>query len=298
MFKRSTGVAAAGFLAATMWSMPPAGAVPTGTYAEGERMRIAAQPADTDIAIKVETGPDSAGDPPFVRVTGNVDLDSSDCGPPSGSPPVVTCDGWPARVELVGGQGWARLTAIAVSNQLEVRLVSGAVGGRLESNADNARFTGRDGSEAVVYTAETSGRLAIDLAGGNDLVTIEGPGGVELRNIRLTGPAVVRLGRGGDAFRPYSDAPTPLVVLGGRGLDRLRGGVGDVLKGGPGNDVMIGGRKIVGGDSYDTIRARRDTELVLARDGLADYVKCTVRRTVVIADPFDDISGPCRVVSG
>lgn len=78
--------------------------------------------------------------------------------------------------------------------------------------------------------------------------------------------------------------------FGGKGNDRLHGGPGhDQVFGGTGRDTLIGGANI------DLLNAGAGNDLVLARDGVADRLRCGGGRDIAVIDPGDRIAGCERV---
>jgi Tol biopolymer transport system component len=81
------------------------------------------------------------------------------------------------------------------------------------------------------------------------------------------------------------------LLVGGPGRDRLRGGRGtDRLLGGQGDDFLDGGRYL------DRLDGGEGSDVVLARDGLPDRVRCGPGRDRVVADRRDLVDRDCEVV--
>jgi len=93
----------------------------------------------------------------------------------------------------------------------------------------------------------------------------------------------------------YSDA-----LNGGRGNDTLKGlGGSDKLAGGPGNDRLLGGSgndRLDGGAGRDVIDGGPGRDTTLARDGVADTIRCGAGRDTVFADRRDKVARDCERV--
>jgi hypothetical protein len=138
------------------------------------------------------------------------------------------------------------------------------------------------------------------------------------RGARLfAGPRLVLGTKGADAVKTRRRRA---VIFGGPGADRLtvarRGGVahgglgGDRLKvkavngvatGGPGRDRLkataSGRTLLVGGQGADTLIGARVRTFINAVDGAnRDRVICRSSANLVLADPGDDVRGPCGIV--
>ena len=138
------------------------------------------------------------------------------------------------------------------------------------------------------------------------------------RGARLfAGPRLVLGTKGADAVKTRRRRA---VIFGGPGADRLtvarRGGVahgglgGDRLKvkavngvatGGPGRDRLkataSGRTLLVGGQGADTLIGARVRTFINAVDGAnRDRVICRGSANLVLADPGDDVRGPCGIV--
>ena len=95
-------------------------------------------------------------------------------------------------------------------------------------------------------------------------------------------------------------------LRGGAGDDLLVGGYrADVLAGGPGNDRLLGGHsadELFGGPGSDRIRGQEGQDVVHAADGQRDVVSCgtnapgTPERDEVFADRFDRVADDCETV--
>lgn len=102
---------------------------------------------------------------------------------------------------------------------------------------------------------------------GNDVLlgtVLSGGGGNDVLRTDSVRGSFMRGGRGNDR------------LLGGREMDFLEGGRGDdVLRGSRGTDWLWGQRgddRLVGGRGRDRLRGGKDADLLLARDGRADVV--------------------------
>ena len=138
------------------------------------------------------------------------------------------------------------------------------------------------------------------------------------RGARLfAGPRLVLGTKGADAVKTRRRRA---VIFGGPGADRLtvarRGGVahgglgGDQLEvmavngvatGGPGRDWLTatasGRTLLVGGQGADTLIGARGRTFINAVDGAnRDRVICRSSANLVLADPGDDVRGPCGIV--
>ena len=99
---------------------------------------------------------------------------------------------------------------------------------------------------------------------------------------------VIRGNRGNDA------------IDGGAGSDRIRGGLGDDrLAGGDGPDKILGGPGadgINGQAGHDRIKAGRGADLIIANDGVRDWISCGPGKDRVKADRRDRVSRDCERV--
>jgi RTX calcium-binding nonapeptide repeat (4 copies) len=152
---------------------------------------------------------------------------------------------------------------------------------------------GSAGHNRIVGGPESNTTLGL---GGNDVIL--GQAG----NDRLFG------GAGNDRL---SGGTGNDLLSGGTGNDVLRGGPGnDTMQGGPGNDTLIGGPgrdTLDGGPGANTLidasgptlvrtgtNTGRDRDYADVSDGRGDdTVICGTRRTLVVADPGDRVTGPC-----
>jgi Tol biopolymer transport system component len=89
-------------------------------------------------------------------------------------------------------------------------------------------------------------------------------------------------------------------VEGGDGNDRIDGGsYPDHVDGGPGDDVVIGGGGLdvlTGGPGRDVLVGDWAKDLVYARDGERDSVRCGDQIDIVYADVVDSVARDCDVV--
>ena len=86
------------------------------------------------------------------------------------------------------------------------------------------------------------------------------------------------------------------LVVGNRLDNRIELEVGGRAHGGRGDDVLVGGTRLIGGRGHDQLLGDAGTRLVLARDGVRDVVRCVSSRTVVHADRLDLVADSCRHV--
>lgn len=148
------------------------------------------------------------------------------------------------------------------------------------------------------------------MTGGRESSALRGRGGNDTL-LGGAGPDGLFGGSGADTL--YGDSGEDLmhggtgrdVLYGGSGPDELFGGAGkDYLYGGPGPDLLIGGPgsdRIVDRAGRTTVRTGSQTgpgrDYVNVRDGRGDdIVRCTTRRTVVVADAGDRLRGRCGKV--
>ena len=111
--------------------------------------------------------------------------------------------------------------------------------------------------------------------------------------------------RGGPESNTFRGLGGHDIIRGGGGDDTLLGGGGnDLIKGGPGDDMINGGP---GSDRIDDVsgptvvqtgaNAGAGVDRVDVADGRGDdMVSCGTPRTAVIADPGDEVEGPCGQV--
>jgi Ca2+-binding RTX toxin-like protein len=89
-------------------------------------------------------------------------------------------------------------------------------------------------------------------------------------------------------------------IDGGAGSDRIRGGLGDDrLAGGDGPDRILGGPGadgINGQAGHDRIKAGRGADLIIANDGVRDWISCGPGQDRVKADRRDRVSRDCERV--
>jgi len=127
----------------------------------------------------------------------------------------------------------------------------------------------------------------------------------------LTGTplADVLLGEGGnDTLVSVASFFVGDTLRGGTGNDLLVGSsVSDTLEGGPGNDVLRGGSGpdlLLGGSERDVLQGQGGRDLVGARDGTRDVVSCGTNRgkttgaesDIAYIDRFDAVSRDCEWV--
>jgi hypothetical protein len=95
--------------------------------------------------------------------------------------------------------------------------------------------------------------------------------------------------------------PMAATVLGGPGADRLGSGdASDEMDGGEGNDSVSagGGNDVVsGGLGTDELEGGPGSDRLVARDGLADVVRCGDGSDEVDADTLDTVAADCERVS-
>jgi hypothetical protein len=95
------------------------------------------------------------------------------------------------------------------------------------------------------------------------------------------------------------------ILIGGNGADRLSGGTGDDnIIGGPGRDTLRGGpgsdtlQDTQGATTVFTGGAEHGLDTAYVRDGHGDdIVHCTTRKSAVVADRGDRVTGPCASVT-
>lgn len=107
-------------------------------------------------------------------------------------------------------------------------------------------------------------------------------------------------GLGSDELKSRGQKST---LIGGFGADRLFvAGNRSVADAGIGNDVITAKKAriralLVGGEGRDILRGSRGASVLDAQDGSGhDRIVCRSDRTLVLADPGDTVSGPCRKV--
>ena len=137
---------------------------------------------------------------------------------------------------------------------------------------------------------------------------VDGGPGVDmvvLANPERSGPVRVTLdGKADDGERGEHDnygadvenvlvELVPAVVVGNRLDNRIELRVRGTARGGRGDDVLVGGARLVGGRGHDVLRGGRSTHLIVAVDGTRDVVRCRTGDTVVRVDPVDDVSDTC-----
>lgn len=164
-------------------------------------------------------------------------------------------------VNLTGTSYTYGITSSSDEGGLQVSL--GSPCGGIQLVKDSATFTttvtytGDENGQSILITgldnaATWGGGFSVDLAGGTDVLTLQGglgndtlsytkvtivpsglPGGTQLETLVLDG-------QGGDDI--LLGGPGAETLLGGSGSDSLSGGNGnDFLEGGPGSDTMDGG---------------------------------------------------------
>jgi hypothetical protein len=74
------------------------------------------------------------------------------------------------------------------------------------------------------------------------------------------------------------------VVVGSAADNRIVLKAKGVALGGRGDDVLVGGTRLVGGQGRDVLTGSHDTLRIVADDGRRDHVRCHVRRTVAYVD--------------
>jgi hypothetical protein len=85
-------------------------------------------------------------------------------------------------------------------------------------------------------------------------------------------------------------------VVGSAADNHIELTAGGTARGGPGDDVLVGGTRLVGGSGFDVLLAGTDTAVVLADDGARDVIRCS-GDTVVHADSVDTVTGSCQEVT-
>lgn len=181
-----------------------------------------------------------------------------------------------------------------------VTVTGGAGNDIIEGGGGNDDLSGGTGSDTLKGGAGSdvlridSADTLIDGGDGNDLIIVEGTGGVRLdlgaSHIEMamggggddafstsgSGAVTINAGLGNDTLTGGTGADTLLggdgndIADGGAGTDHLDGGAGtDWLKGGAGNDLLIGGAgrdTLVGGSGDDVLVVDADDALA-ALDG-------------------------------
>lgn len=181
-----------------------------------------------------------------------------------------------------------------------------AFGGNPAPSPDGTRIAFAGGGACRdrygIYVIRANGKQATRLTNGCRIV---GTAGRDV--IRGTGLADVILGLGGDdrlvAMDPGYVGDT---LRGGEGDDRLVGAYReDILQGGRGSDRLLGGPSgdaLYGGSGRDRIDGQFGRDLVFARDGWRDTIVCgtnrggTPERDEVWADRLDQVGRDCEAV--
>jgi hypothetical protein len=88
----------------------------------------------------------------------------------------------------------------------------------------------------------------------------------------------------------------PATVIGSVADNHIELTAGGTAHGGPGDDVLVGGTRLVGGTGFDVLLAGADTAVVRADDGARDVIRCS-GDTVVHADSVDTVTGSCHEVT-
>ena len=119
-----------------------------------------------------------------------------------------------------------------------------------------------------------NGNLAIGSGLGNDTITLS-PGsvivvinGVPVCEHEVTGNVTVYGGAGDDTITVNPAITVPVIIYGGAGNDKLKGGSGpDILLGEDGNDTIVGGAGrdiLVGGDGKDAIQGKAEDDILIS----------------------------------
>jgi hypothetical protein len=184
----------------------------------------------------------------------------------------------PDTVACVAPPAGAYPTVVNVDAQDSV---SGPCGSVARFSARSAVVRGTSGNDTV-YGARGPSRV-LGLAGDDGIGSGDGdrayggPG-----NDSMSGSGVMFGGDGNDRLDAIQSS-----------TDRTR------LYGGDGDDFLTGSNaanRIVGGSGQDRISGRRGNDLIDARDGLRDHVRCGTGTDVVSADKRDDVFRDCERV--
>jgi hypothetical protein len=135
---------------------------------------------------------------------------------------------------------------------------------------------------------------------GRDTVVLDRPGRRKALQISLDDRA--NDGEPGERDDYGSDVEdvlvrgVPATVVGSAADNHLELLAGGTARGGAGDDVLVGGTRLVGGSGFDVLLPGADTAVVRADDGARDVIRCS-GDTVVHADSMDTVIGSCQVVS-
>jgi hypothetical protein len=154
-----------------------------------------------------------------------------------------------------------------------------------------------------IYVAEGDGTGVRRITNDCRIVGTDGPD-----RLAGTGLADVLLGlRGNDRLEAEDPGYMGDTLKGGEGDDLLIGDFQrDTLEGGPGADVLRGGPSgdlLAGGPDRDVIYGQGGLDVIEARDGSRDRLSCGTNRDntrperdTVYADRFDRVSRDCEVI--
>lgn len=116
-----------------------------------------------------------------------------------------------------------------------------------------------------------------------------------------TGITRVRIDLGDREDTATINAGLPTIVLGGAGADQVTtGDVVDSIDGGDGNDRLSSGAgndAVTAGLGVDDVDAGPGDDNVVARDGLADSIRCGDGNDRVDADELDVVAPDCEAVT-
>jgi hypothetical protein len=200
------------------------------------------------------------------------------CEATSGTPVLLNLNGGDDIVRAATGCGQTSPSGI---NRLHpiFEAVGGGGDDTIRGGALNDRLDGDDGDD------ELHGGAGNDtLSGGGDSDILDGGAGTD--TVTYAGPTAVKVtldGAANDGAPGEADKVESVEsVVGSSAGDELTGSAGaETLAGGGGAD------EIVGGDGADTLRGEAGNDLIDARDGVADSVKCGSGSDEVIADLLD-----------
>jgi Ca2+-binding RTX toxin-like protein len=171
-------------------------------------------------------------------------------------------------------------------------------------------LNGGDGNDII--TDNATGATAIDGGPGNDILTVAGielnpallpflfgPTGLNIALLPLLGATAAKTVNGGDGNDTLTATgfATNFTFDGGAGDDMINGpqiGFINSLKGGDGNDTIVGGFGLdilEGGAGFDVLFGLGGGDFYIALDGGPDFV-LNQRGEFVFADPFDIKSAP------
>lgn len=211
--------------------------------------------------------------------------------------------------------GWVNITAPVIRDTGEFTLNFGNAEWKIQNVAFDSPDTSgkRSGNFAADHEHLTAEKYKAECPhkrtgaeAGDPLAAALTPTSAALVLTEDKGTGVGDLMRGGPESNTLLGVGGADLLRGGGGDDTLLGGSGrDFIKGGPGEDTLAGGP---GSDRIDdpsgpttvTTGANSGPEMdrVDVADGKGDdTVTCNTAQTTVIADPGDEVEGPCGQVN-